>query len=119
MVNPAIANIDLERFKVVHAEAVVLAKQAGQAKLDSIGGDRGSCGFAWVNVYEVRKNSKLGKVLQELGYQKDYSGAMNLWNPSGLGCQNIDAKESGAIHYVRHMQLNFPQLTMYSGSRLD
>lgn len=114
-----VADIDLKLFVNVHNEAVNIAKSAAQTELNKMGGDRGACGFAWVNIWNVRKNSKLGKVLETLGYSKNYEGAMNLWNPSGLGCQNIDAKESGANAYVHHMKKTFPQLTIYSGSRLD
>lgn len=110
---------DLERFKVVHAEAVKLASERAAASLVEMGGDRGACGFAWVNIWKVRKNSKLGKVLQTLGYNKSWDGSMQLWNPSGNGCQNIDAKESGANAYVKHVQASFPNLVIYSGSRLD
>lgn len=119
MVEQELANIDLELFKTVHYAAVVIAAQAAQAKLDRLGGDMGACGFAWVTVYKVRKNSKLGKVLLSLGYDSAYGGGLQLWNPSGNHCQNIDAKESGAVHYVKHMQASFPALTIYSGSRMD
>jgi hypothetical protein len=41
------------------------------------GSDGGACGFAWVNVYQVRSNSKMGKALSEVGFRKGYSGVCN------------------------------------------
>jgi len=36
----------------------VLAEAAGRAEYAKWGGDRGACGFAWVEVYVDRTNSK-------------------------------------------------------------
>ena len=39
-------------------------------------GDRDACGFAWVTVYDVRSNSKLGKALAQVGFRKAYGGGL-------------------------------------------
>ncbi len=44
-------------------EAGIQARTAAKAFLQKHG-DRDACGFAWVDVYGVRSNSKLGKWLQ-------------------------------------------------------
>jgi len=82
------------------------------------GKDQFACGFAWVDVYVDRTNSKQAKELIAAGFKKDYKPkCLSMWNPGGLGVQNIDAKEAGAdamATYLRTLGLN-----AYAGSRLD
>ena len=44
-------------------EAAMAARVAAKA-FHAAHGDRDACGFAWVDVYGVRSNSRLGKTLQ-------------------------------------------------------
>ena len=86
---------------------------------DRLGGkDQFACGFAWVDVYVDRTNSKQAKELIAAGFRKDYKPkCLSMWNPGGLNVQNIDTKEAGAdalAEYLRALGLN-----AYSGSRLD
>ena len=48
---------------------------------------------------------------------KSYDGAWQIWNPSGLHCQNVDAKEAGA--YAAAEVFKKYGFTAYAGSRLD
>lgn len=82
-------------------------------------GERDACGFAWVNVYGVRSNSKLGKALQSFGFRKDYTGSLQLWNPSQHGTQSISVKEAGADAYARVLKEKLGLDKVYSGSRMD
>ena len=82
-------------------------------------GDRGACGFAWVNVYGVRSNSKLGKWLQAAGFRKDYTGALSLWNPSQAAVQSIDILDAGAYAYAEVLKTKLGLTQVYAGSRLD
>ena len=98
---------------------VELAKQASIAMYDRMGRkDAYACGFAWVNVYVDRVNSKQAKELLAAGFKKDYQPkCLSFWNPGDLPVQNIDIKEAGAdamATYLRALGLN-----AYSGSRLD
>ena len=101
-------------------EGITLAQQASQQffqqKLN--GQDQFACGFAWVDVYVDRTNSKQAKELLAAGFRKDYKPkCLSMWNPGGLGVQNVDTKEAGAdalAQYLRALGLN-----AYSGSRLD
>lgn len=85
-------------------EAKLEARKLGQAFLDEYygGQDAGMCGFAWVNVRPMNKgNTKAGKeerkVLRAMGFELDWTGKeFQWWNPSGLGCQSVDAKYAGA-----------------------
>jgi hypothetical protein len=105
--------------KAAHEKAMAAARTAAQAFSDKhFGGrDGGACGFAWVNVYKVRSNSKLGKALCEVGFRKGYQGGLQLWNHWWMG-QSVDAAEHGATAYAQviNQELN---LEAYSGSRLD
>ena len=82
-------------------------------------GDRDACGFAWVNVYGVRSNSKLGKWLAAAGFRKDYSGALCLWNPSNFPTQSISILEAGADAYAEVIKQKLGLEKVYAGSRLD
>jgi len=81
-------------------------------------GDRDACGFAWVNVYDVRSNSKVGKVLAQAGFRKAYGGGLQLWNPSGSWTQCITAKEVGAQAYADVLRAAGIDKA-YAGSRMD
>jgi hypothetical protein len=98
---------------------VQLAKLASIAMYDKMGRkDQYACGFAWVNVYVDRTNSKQAKELIAAGFKKDYQPkCLSFWNPGDLPVQNIDIKEAGAdamATYLRSLGLN-----AYAGSRLD
>ena len=101
-------------------QGVAIAQQASlnffQQKLN--GQDQYACGFAWVDVYVDRTNSKQAKELLAAGFRKDYKPkCLSMWNPGGLGVQNVDTKEAGAdamAQYLRALGLN-----AYAGSRLD
>jgi len=82
-------------------------------------GDRGACGFAWVNVWGVRSNSRLGKTLQSYGFRKDYTGSLQLWNPSKAGVQSVDILEAGAEAFAQVLRDKLGLEKVYAGSRLD
>jgi len=82
-------------------------------------GDRDACGFAWVDVYGVRSNSRLGKTLQTFGFRKSYTGGLQLWNPSKAGTQSISILEAGAEAYAKVLREKLGLDKVYAGSRLD
>jgi hypothetical protein len=100
-------------------QGVELAKAASIDMYNRMGRkDQFACGFAWVDVYVDRTNSKQAKELIAAGFRKDYKPrCLSMWNPGDLPVQNIDIKEAGAdalATYLRSLGLN-----AYSGSRLD
>jgi len=96
----------------------VLAEAAGRAEYAKWGGDRGACGFAWVEVYVDRTNSKQAKELIRAGFRKDYKPkCLTLWDPAGLPVQNVDVKEVGAQALATYLQAL--GLKAYGCSRLD
>ena len=98
-------------------EAGIQARTASKAFFDRHG-DRDACGFAWVDVYGVRSNSRLGKTLQSFGFRKSYTGSLQLWNPSGAGTQSISILEAGAEAYAKVITEKLG-VKAYAGSRLD
>ncbi len=107
-------------IKTIVDQAVALAQVASQqyfqTKLN--GQDQFACGFAWVDVYVDRTNSKEAKALIAAGFKKDYKPrCLSMWNPGGLPVQNIDAKEAGAEAMAGFLQKQ--GLKAYAGSRLD
>jgi hypothetical protein len=81
------------------------------------GQDRMACGFAWVNIWGVKGNTKLGRMLKAAGVRQDYTKAFSIWNPSGLSVQNVDTKEVGADAAAAVFKRYGFNAT--SGSRLD
>jgi hypothetical protein len=111
-------NYTQEQITAIVAEAQVEARKAAEA-FHAQYGDRDCCGFAWVNIYGVRSNSRLGKTLQSYGFSKDYTGSLQLWNPSKAGTQSISILEAGAEAYARVLKERLGLDKVYAGSRLD
>ena len=100
-------------------EAFDAARKASQAAYDRFGGDGYACGFAWVEVYKVRRNSKLGKELISAGFRPSHkSGVLDVWNPGGMAVQNMDIKEEGADAFAEILRTKLG-LKAYAGSRMD
>jgi len=78
----------------------------------------GSCGFAWVNVYDLRGNTKVAKYLYSKGMGDSWTkGVKQFWNPCQCPVQNVDIKEAGAEAFASVLcKYNF---NAYAGSRLD
>ena len=114
------ATFETIKVQMAHVKAMDAAVKAARAFSEKHfnGQDGGACGFAWVNVYKVRSNSKLGKALAEVGFRKDYSGALQLWNKWWPG-QSVDAAEHGATAYAAVIKEELGLDNCYSGSRLD
>jgi hypothetical protein len=101
------------------------ARAAAQKYFDEkLGGrDQYACGFAWVNIKPKHKgNTKLGKVerveLRAMGFEVDWTGKeFQMWNPSKMGCQNVDTLYVGAQAAARLLQEHGYEA--YAGSRLD
>ena len=98
------------------AEAMNEANKAAREALAKYG-DRDACGFAWVNIYKVKGNTKLGKMLKAAGVRQDYTKAFQLWNPAKLGVQSVGILEAGAIAAAEVFRKY--GFEAYAGSRLD
>ena len=85
----------VEDLKTIKAAALQHGRDAAEAHIDYYG-EQAYCGFAWVNIWDIKGNTKLGKRMKAAGFDKDYTGAYSIWNPSGLGTQCMSTKEAGA-----------------------
>jgi hypothetical protein len=101
---------------LIKEAALQHARDAAEASIEQHG-EMGYCGFAWVNIYGIKGNTKLGKKMKAAGFEKDYSGAYSIWNPSGLGTQCMYTKEQGA--YAAAKVFTAAGFTAYAGSRAD
>ena len=110
---------NLDQVQDACNEAAMAARTAAKQTYAAMGGDRGACGFAWVNVWGVRSNSKLGKALQAAGFRKDYTGSLQLWNPSKSAVQSLDILEAGAYAYAEVLKAKLGLEKVYAGSRMD
>ena len=107
----------VEDLKTIKAAALQAAQDAAEAHLEQYG-EAAYCGFAWVNIYGVKGNTKLGRNMKAAGFTKDYTGAYSIWNPSGLGTQCMSTKEAGAYAAARVFKAaGFDKA--YAGSRAD
>jgi|TARA_R110000744_G_scaffold269360_5_gene382747 hypothetical protein len=87
--------LTVEDVKAIRQEAMDAAKSAALQHLDTVG-ENMYCGFAWVNIYGVKGNTKLGKTLKAAGIEQSYDKSYQIWNPSGVGTQCMLTKEVGA-----------------------
>ena len=108
-----------EQINTIVEEAKTAAYIAADAFFkDKLGGqDRYSCGFAWVDIFGIKGNTKIGRYLKEAGLRKSYTGSLQFWNPAGYGCQNIDTLEAGAEAAAKVFEKY--GFRAYAGSRLD
>ena len=121
MQNTNTATVNINDYTVtdivmIKEAALQHARDAAQQHLDTHG-EHAYCGFAWINIYDVKGNTKLGKRMKAAGIEKDYSGAYKIWNPSGLGTQCMSTKEAGAEAAAKVFQA--AGFKCYAGSRAD
>jgi len=84
---------------------------------DVMQGGWGACGFAWINILDIKGNTRIGRALKAAGVRQDYTRAFQIWNPSGFPTQNVDTLEAGARAGAEVLkQYGFEA---YAGSRLD
>ena len=112
-------NYDANEIKMIVTRAKQAAYEAASdylvEKLD--GKDNYPCGFAWVNIYGIKGNTKLGRAMKAAGIEKSYSGSHQIWNPAGVNVQNVDVKSAGAEAAADVFE-SFG-FKAYAGSRLD
>ena len=111
-----INNYTVEDLKTIKAAALQHAQDAAMAFIEQHG-ELGYCGFAWVNIYNIKGSTKLGRRMKQAGFEKDYTGAYSIWNPSGLGTQCMSTKEAGASACAQVFKA--AGFTAYAGSRAD
>lgn len=124
LANP-IGSFTAEKIGFIKAEAEQAAKDAAALFLKKWNEDTGGnqygepmyCGFAWVDIFGVKGNTKLGKAFKAAGIEKAYNGAYQMYNPAKHGGQSMDVKEVGA-QAAADVWRSYG-FTAYMGSRAD
>ena len=108
-----------EQVNAIVQEAQIEARKAAEKFFqERLGGrDQYACGFAWTNIYAVKGNTKIGKMLKAAGVRQDYTKALQLWNPAKMPVQNVDTLEEGARAAAEVFRKY--GFEAYAGSRLD
>lgn len=108
--------ITKENVQQIIFEAEIAARTAAQQATILNGGDRGACGFAWVEIRPAR--GILAKTLKDTGKgDKGWNGGIHVWNPAKAPVQSVYILESGAQAYAN--VLRFYGVNAYANSRLD
>jgi hypothetical protein len=101
-------------------EAKQAAREAAEKFFqEKLGGkDQYSCGFAWVDIYGIKGNTRLGKAFKAAGIRKSYTGSYQIWNP----VRKWVCKTSTPLKPVPKRLPRFLRnmvSSAYAGSRLD
>ena len=75
------------------------------------------CGFAWVELPEMKLSTKIGKAWEKVGFKKSWSRGLTLWDPAEHRGQSMDCKEIGAQAYAEVVRAY--GIKAYMGSRAD
>tara|TARA_B100000085_G_scaffold196168_1_gene179888 strand:- start:203 stop:583 length:381 start_codon:yes stop_codon:yes gene_type:complete len=75
------------------------------------------CGFAWVELPEMKLSTKIGKAWEKVGFKKSWSRGLTLWDPAEHRGQSMDCKEIGAQAYAEVLRAY--GIKAYMGSRAD
>lgn len=110
-------------FQAAHQAALAAAQSAAKAENEKLGPEsqRGfDCGFSWVQAPEVKMNTKDGKALKALGFQKIWSPCKGayLWSPAKENTQSISVHLAGARAYAEAMTAA-TGIKMFAASRMD
>jgi len=116
-------DVEINPQEVADEVSVVAHAAADKFFQEKLGGvDQYACGFAWVEVFpKFKGNTREGKaerrVLEKIGFRKNYNGGYQLWNPAKYPCQNVDTLEVGARAAAD--VLKSYGVDAYANSRLD
>lgn len=113
-------------FSRIHLEATTASVDAVNLYLKNFKeknpedpyGEPSYCGFAWVRVFDIKLNTRLGKNMKANKFEKFWTrGSIFLWNPSNYHGQSMDVKECGAVAYAEVLRKY--GFKAYMGSRAD
>jgi len=77
-------NYTVTELKAILTEAQEAAYTAADAFEKKYFPDNGwgACGFAWVDIWGIKGNTKLGRAMKAAGIEKDYEGPQSIRDPS-------------------------------------
>ncbi len=87
-------NYTADELKTIVAEAVAAGQAAGTAAYQANGNsDWDACGFAWVSLWGIKGNTRLGKALRAAGVDQSYDRSFQIWGGRFYSGQSITIKE--------------------------
>ena len=88
-------NYTVEELNTIITEAVQAGRNAAADAYERNGNtDWDACGFAWVSLYGIKGNSRLGRALKAAGVEQDYTRAFSIWGGKFYSGQSITIKEA-------------------------
>ena len=88
-------NYTVDQIKNIITEATQAGRDAAADAYERNGNtDWDACGFAWVNLWGIKGNTRLGKALKVAGIQQDYTRAFQIWGGKFYSGQSISIKEA-------------------------
>lgn len=109
-----------EALSELHTKAMEAAQTAGRIENAKLGPEatRGfDCGFAWVEAPSVKLNTKLGKALRALGWDKGWGPGAVFLSPSRQNTQSVGVHYAAAKAYAEVMTAG--GVNCFPNSRLD
>ena len=90
-------NYTVEELKTIVAEAVQAGRVAAADAYAANGNsDWDMCGFAWVSIWNIKGNTRLGKALRAAGVEQSYDRSFQIWGGKFYSGQSITIKERAA-----------------------
>lgn len=100
---PILTTAELEM--VLEDAAVAAVTASARYVAEVLGGrDQYPCGFSYVNVYNIRGNSKLGDVLRKYGFRKNDGKGFSRGAGAFCRVQNVNAAEAAMQAYADHLR---------------
>lgn len=111
--------LTLTALQAIIAEAKTAATQAANDyfQTELKGQDQFPCGFAWIEFFDIKGNTKLGRLMKQAGIDQNYNRRFQIWNPSESMVQNVDCLEAGAQAAADVFRKH--GFHVYANSRLD
>ena len=111
-------NYTVQDLKTIIAKATQEAQAAAaEAFVENGNSDADMCGFAWVEFYGIKGNTKLGKALKAAGVDQSWDRTFQIWGGKFYNGQSITIKERAcraAVEVFKRYGFN-----ACVGSRLD
>jgi hypothetical protein len=88
-------NYTVTELKNIIAEATQAARNEAADAYERNGNtDWDACGFAWVSIWGVKGNTRLGKALKAAGIEQSYDRSYQIWGGKFYSGQSVTIKEA-------------------------
>ena len=103
----------------IYCEAQLAAQAATATYLATYPDRWYPCGFAWVKIRPAQGRFVAMCKDKDLGRTDSYEGGFMIYNPSGNHTQCMDAKEAGCRAFVEVMKRHYPEMRIFTKTRID